>query len=58
MKTKILNRLFIHGVIHEPGEIIDLSEDDIKALGKSVEVIEKHLNKPPKDKMIKKSTKK
>jgi len=58
MKTKILTRLFIHGIIHEPGEIIDLFEDDIKALGKSVEVIDKNLSKPPKDKMIKKSTKK
>ena len=58
MKVKTLVKLFIHGVIYETGEIVDLSKDDIKALGKSVEVIEKQLNKPPKDKMITESVEK
>jgi hypothetical protein len=58
MKVKALNRIFVHGFVHDIGEVFEIPDEEAKAFGKSVEVIEKNLSKPLKDKMIKKPIKK
>lgn len=58
MKVKAKVRILEKGIIYEPGEVFETTPERAKALGRFVQVLEKAVEKPPKDKMIHKAKRK
>ena len=52
MKVKAKVKILEKGVIYEPGEVFETTPERAKALGRFVQVLEKAVEKPPKDKMV------
>ena len=58
MKVKAKVKILENGTIYEPGEVFETTPERAKALGRFIKVLEKTVEKPPKDKMVHKAKRK